>query len=271
MKSIPDTQNIISLNIPGAHDASTKYCQLGLFSSCQKLTVKEMMNIGVRAFDLRVDGENMVHSFTKCKKTRFGKNLTIYDVTNDILEFLKDNPTETVIVFFKNDGKTSSRDCLDLLVKNIIKKIPEMWFLENRLPFLSEIRGKIILINRIDSSTGIDFSKMPYQGGTKDTHAEDFSSDGIGTVTVQDRYVLTRKRKWQEAVKPVLENENQYVNKLVLNHLSTAGMPFIPRFNSAYINRRFLSFRLKSKGHYGIIMADFQSSEIADKIIKSNF
>ncbi len=270
MKNIPDFLNIKDINIPGAHNASTKFCQFGLFSCCQKLSVIELLNIGVRALDLRVDGENMVHSFTACKKSFFGKALKIHDVIEDIINFLECNPSETVIVFFKNDGKTDGNTCLDIL-KKIIEKNPDKWYLENSFPVLSEVRGKIILLNRINSSIGIDFSGMPYQGGTKNSFAEDFSPNGKDTVTVQDRYALSIKRKWFDAVEPILKCENNYKDNLILNHLSTAGMPFIPRFNSAFINRKFAETELKRNGNYGILMLDFQSRKTAGKIIDSNF
>lgn len=271
MSLIPDETNIKNINIPGAHDASTQFCQLGLFSSCQDLSIKEMLKIGVRAFDLRVNGENMVHSFTKCKKSHFGKPLTVFDVMADIADFLKSNPTETVLVFYKNDGKISGQDCLDLLKEKIINKGKSIWYLDNKFPCLNEVRGKIILLNRIDGSAGIDFSKMPYQGGTKAPVVQFFSPNGEDTAAVQDWYSLPRKRKWFEAVEPLLKDERSCEDKPVLNHLSSAGFPFIPKFNSAYINRKFSSFPLKSMGHYGIVMADFLSKEMAEKIIQSNF
>ncbi len=227
-----------------------------------------MLKIGVRVFDLRVDGEKMVHSFTKCKKSRFGKALTVYDVTQDIFSFLEQNPSEAVVAFFKDDGKISGQECLAIL-KKIIAGSPEKWWLENEIPTLSQARGKIILLNRIDSSIGIDFSKMPYQGGGKSGEAQDFSPNGQATVTVQDRYTLPRRRKWEAAVLPLLgANESE---KLILNHLSSAGLPFIPRFNARYINKRFLKHPLKENGYYGWLMLDFINSELAEKIIKTNF
>ncbi len=230
-----------------------------------------MLAAGARAFDLRVDGENMVHSFTRCKKSRFGKALAIFDVVDDIAEFLEKNPTETVLIFFKSDGKVSGKECLDLLKEKVIGKNKSLWYLENKFPALSQVRGKIILLNRIDGSIGIDFSKMPHQGGTKSPATADFSPNEADTITVQDWYALPRKRKWLEAVKPLLESEEKCENKLALNHLSSAGLPFIPKFNAAYINRKFMKFSLSSNGHYGIIMADFLNLELSKKIIKTNF
>ncbi len=269
MSKIDDSENIKDINIPGAHDSSTQYCRFSLFSRCQSLSINEMLNIGVRAFDLRVDGENAVHSFCKCKETRFGKTLKFYNVIETLRIFLEHNPTETVLLFFKNDGKISGEICLNLL-RDKINENPESWYLENKFPKISEVRGKIILINRINSEIGIDFSAMPYQGSNKTFDAQLFSVDGVDTVLVQDRCTLSRKKKWSRAVLPILESGEKYEGYFIFNHLSSAGIPYIPSFNARYINREFLNDNLKPNGCYGTVMVDFINFEVARKIINTN-
>ncbi len=270
MSEIDNSINIKDINIPGTHDSSTRFCQFSLFASCQDLSVSDMLNIGVRAFDLRVNGEDTVHSFCKCKKERLGSVLKFYDVIDELYTFLKKNPTEAIILFFKNDGKISGDDCLELL-KNKINLNPEFWELTNKFPNLKDVRGKIILFNRINGSLGLDFSKMPYQGDNKTAESEKFSPNDTDVVTVQDRYMLPAQRKWNEAVKPLFTDEEKFKNYFVLNFLSSAGFPLIPRYNAAYINKKFTEFDLKPKGHYGTLMLDYITSEISEKIIKTNF
>ncbi len=268
LKNIPDDTNLKDINLPGVHDSCTRFCQYSLFSRCQSHSIKEMLNFGVRVFDVRVNGDVCVHSFTKCKKTRFGDVLKIDDVMADFFLFLGQNPTETVLMIFKDEGKVPAEECFNILNEKFILPNFEKWYLENKIPKLGDVRGKIVLINRINSSIGIDFTRMPYQGGTKDTHSEDFSPNEADSVTVQDRYMLTREKKWSLAVKPVLEKAN--MKNYILNYLSSAGLPLIPQFNSRYINKKFLNFPLKKGNHYGTVMLDFITSEIAEKIIKSN-
>ncbi len=271
MENIQDTTNIKELNIPGAHNASTKFCNFLLISKCQSLSIYELLNIGVRVLDLRVNGEDVVHSFVKCKKSYFFKTLKIYDVVSDIYKFLEKNPTETVIIVFKNDGRVSGNECFNILKEKIISKNSEKWFLKNEFPIISQVRGKIILINRANEMSGINFSNMPYQSKFLTSSLKEFSNDGINKVTVQDFYLLRRKTKWLKSIKPILDKENSYKNRFVFNCFSTAAFPFIPFFNSVYINRKFLNYNLKNKGHYGVLMFDFQNIEITQKIIKSNF
>ncbi len=273
MENIGDEKSLKDINIPGTHDSTTKFCQFSLFSSCQKLSVAEQLKIGVRAFDIRVEGMTLVHSFCKCKKGVFQSDLTLCDVVGDILSFLSENPTETVLMFFKMDKGDDSGKCLDLLFENFITPNPDKWYLENEITTLGEVRGKIVLIRRTDTNhekSGVDFTAMPYQGGVKETKWEDFSPNGADKVTVQDRYSLPAKKKWEMSVKPLLEKCGEFENNLVINFLSDAGFPFIPRLNARYINKQFLKFPLVKQNHYGLIMLDFANEKITEKIIKTN-
>ncbi len=267
MGKIPDERNIKEINISGTHDSATRFCQFSLFSSCQRKSIKSQLEIGVRAFDLRVNGEILVHSFTKCK-TASGKDLTIYRVIEDIYDFLEKNPTETVMVFFKNEGKVSGEFCLKILVDEIIKKDENKWFLENRFPTLKDVRGKVILANRINSSIGIDFSNMLYQGGKKKIEIEKFCVNETEKVILQDYCTLTPKKKWNNAVKPMLESN--VGTHFSLNYLSTAGAPFIPKISSRKINRWFAECELNNEKLYGTIMVDFINRKISEKIIETN-
>ena len=273
MKNIGSDVSLKDVNIPGTHDSATKYCQLSLFSGCQSKTVSEQLSLGVRAFDIRVDGMSLVHAFCKCKEGFFGKSLTLHKVIGDIFSFLAENPSETVVMLFKMDKGSDSKKCFSLLYENFILPNPEKWYLENSVPTLGQARGKIVLVRRTDASeesSGIDFTMMPDHGAKDKTDSSDFSFNGKDTVTVQDRYNLLRKRKWEKAVKCLLDNSEKYKDNLVLNYFSTAGFPVIPRFNSCHVNKKFLSHPLEKGNHYGIMMFDFVNSKITEKVIKTN-
>ncbi len=273
MKNMGDEKSVKDINIPGTHDSTTRYCQLSLFSRCQNKSISEQLQLGVRAFDIRVEGTGLVHSFCKCKKSLFGPQLKICDVVEDILSFLSENPTETVLMMFKMDKGKDSAECLDLLYENHIRTNPDKWYIEEKIPTLGEVRGKIILIRRTQSNlekSGIDFTGMPYQGGTKETKWENFSPNSSDVVTIQDRYSLLWMKKWKMAVKPLLENSEDFKGNMVFNYLSDASFPFIPRLISVYVNRKFLKFRLKKQNHYGVIMLDFVNQKLTEKIIETN-
>ncbi len=274
MKNIDDLKSLKDLNIPGTHDSSTKFCSFSLFSRCQNMSVSEQLQIGVRALDIRVNGAKAVHSFCVCKKSRFGKVLTVYDIIKDVYGFLDSNPSETVMLLFKMDRGKSSAECLRLLYDGFIKANPEKWYIENRIPLLGEVRGKIVLVRRTDSDLGdigVDFTSMPDQGGTKESSCEKFSPNAADSVIVQDRYGLLRNKKWHKAVKPLLDSGEKYGDVFILNYLSTAGLPVIPRFNAKKVNGKFLIYPLKAGGKYGTLMFDFVTLRLSEKVIKSNF
>lgn len=273
MKNIGDEVSLKNINIPGTHDSGTKFCQLSLFSSCQNKSISEQLLSGVRAFDIRVDGMNLVHSFCKCKESFFGRVLTLDKVIHDMFSFLTENPSETIVMLFKMDNGSDSKKCFSLLYNNFISPHPEKWYLENNIPALGQVRGKIVLVRRTDAEeekSGIDFTMMPDHGGMKETKSSDFSFNGRDIVAIQDRYNLLRKNKWKMAVKPLLDESENHKDKLVLNYFSTAGIPLIPRFNSLYVNKKFLSHTLCKGNHYGIMMFDFVTDKITEKVIKTN-
>ncbi|MBP3329482.1 MAG: phosphatidylinositol-specific phospholipase C domain-containing protein [Clostridia bacterium] len=270
MKNIGDEKSLKDINIPATHDSTTKFCDFSLFSSCQSFTIREQLYMGVRCFDIRVNGMKLVHAFCKCKESRFGKQLQLLDVVSEMLMFLHENPSETVMMLFKMDSGENSARCLEMLFKFFIENNEEAFFTENRIPALGEIRGKIVLIRRTDSlrdEAGIDFTMMPDHGGRDKTTPDVFSPDGKDMVLVQDRYNLTRTIKWEKAVKPLLENESE---ALTFNFLSTAGLPIIPRFNSKYINKEFLAYPLEKGKKYGVLFFDFVTPVITEKLINTN-
>lgn len=273
MKNIGDERLLQDLNIPGTHDSSTKYCRFSLFSSCQNKSISEQLRIGVRAFDIRVDKMTLCHSFCKCRKSLFGKNLTLDDVIGDMFSFLEENPSETILMFFKMDKGDNSALCFDLLYDNFIKQNPDKWYLENKIPTLGEVRGKIVLLKRADAQqekSGIDFNAMPYQGSTKEYCWEAFSPNGEDKVIIQDRYMLTRKKKWEKAVEPLLDESEGLKGSMIFNFLSSAGMPLVPRFNSKYVNRKFSKYSLKKGDFYGVLMFDFVNEKLTKKLITTN-
>ena len=112
MKNIGDEKHLKDINIPGTHDSATQFCQLSLITSCQKKSIKDLLELGVRAFDLRVDEEQtLVHAFCKCKESFFGKKLKLEKIMDNIFGFLSENPTETVVALFKMDNGSDSKKC----------------------------------------------------------------------------------------------------------------------------------------------------------------
>ena len=86
--------------------------------------------------------------------------------------FLKENPGETILFQLKEDDGDAGIALFGEFYAQCIRGREELWYLENRIPALGEVRGKIVLLRVVgvdashfdDKTCGIDFSAYPYIG-----------------------------------------------------------------------------------------------------------
>ena len=153
MSSLCSDLPITAINMPGTHDSATKYVRFAPICNTQNLTIEEQLQIGVRYLDMRFelkDGRKLVavHSIADCKKER-GLNsadLTAADTVNMCESFLKENPGETILFQLKEDDGDAGIALFGEFYAQCIRGREELWYLENRIPALGEVRGKIVLL-----------------------------------------------------------------------------------------------------------------------------
>lgn len=280
---------ITAINMPGTHDSATKYVRFKPICNTQNLTIEEQLQIGVRYLDMRFelkDGRKLVavHSIADCKKER-GLNsadLTAADTVNTCESFLKENPGETILFQLKEDDGDAGIALFGEFYAQCIRGREELWYLENRIPALGEVRGKIVLLRVVgvdalhfdDKTCGIDFSAYPYVGSRDilDFRRRDIKklSDGktYAQMYVQDSYKLGGIKKWK-AITAFLESNLDPKN---FNICLTSCTGFItPKAGSAFINRRLREYEFTSGRHYGIVAADHISPDICRAVFMSNY
>lgn len=288
MKEIDDNTNLLSLDIPGTHDCVTQYVQFSHISKCQNKNVYEQLCLGVRALDIRVKSAGnrlcMVHGIAKAFNAadKSGPAMDLADVLNHCYRFLAEFPGEAIIFQFKNDSGREMEKCFSNLYYTYIKGNEDRWFLENRVPSLNEVRGKIYLIRRckmdlnnkeFDShNTGLDFSgwveqdtAVPYPLVLKTKSSDD------AVFLVQDRFKYKPRPRWSECLKPFLDDRTAFDKIYVINYLSTAGGLKGPESNAKYINAQFMNYKLEKSKYYGINYVDFANCDLTRKIIENNF
>ena len=116
MATIPGNVWLHMLSIPGAHDAGTWKLTGSSISNqmsyCQSLDIQGQLNAGVRAFDLRVPycglseapttaKVNLYHGMVNC-------NVLFKDAMDYLVSFVKNHPTETVIVICNKENSTGN-------------------------------------------------------------------------------------------------------------------------------------------------------------------
>lgn len=288
MSSIRSDVPITAINMPGTHDSATKYVNFSLISKTQDGSIAEQLYRGARYFDMRYelkDGEKLVavHSIADCKKAYgfFAEDLTAVDAVKMCSDFLKNNPGETVLFQLKEGNGDAGTAFFDAFYKQCIEGQEDLWYLENRVPTLGEVRGKIVLLRVVDVDTsrfddhnsGIDFSAYPHvpekdvinfiRGDIKKL------SDGstYAQMYVQDSYKLGGDKKW-EAVTTFLESDLDS-NDFNICLTSCIGLG-IPLMNSRIINHRLRKYDFKDGETYGIIAMDHAPEDICRSIYMTN-
>ncbi len=291
MSKIPSDFLISEINIPGTHDSCAQYVDLPYFSKCQNMSVYEQLHIGIRFIDIRVeqlgDKLRLVHGISKCYKgARHSEILYLDDVLQDCFLFLKNNPTETIIMSLKRDNGGSSEDAFDTFFNNYLYS-DDPWYLENRVPTLGEARGKIVLFNRCavscenprciytDYNTGLNLSGFPDQSKSTDEGfiaAQIPRRDGQRGYKYfqQDMYKLKPSKKWKKGILPTLDNPLREYG-IAINFFSAGRVTHSPKRTAKYVYKQLEKTKLQPMRKYGWIVLDFPTEKICRKIILTNF
>jgi 1-phosphatidylinositol phosphodiesterase len=196
MGQMPDDIPLSFLSIPGTHNSPT-YHLAPPSVRCQAVSPWDQMQNGVRFFDLRVQPEKpptkplvLVHSAFPISLA--GKKY-FQDLYDDVLRFLRENPSETLVMSLKREGPGDATDqhLSKILHDHYIRPNRSAWYTEPRIPRLAEARSRIVLIRRygLDDSlrgspdTGIDASSWA-------DNATDSLCPG-GQVRIQDFYEVS--------------------------------------------------------------------------------
>ncbi len=283
MSALPDQTNITKINIPGTHDSASRFVLASWITKCQHTDIPRQLNMGVRLLDIRMElKENtfvLVHAIIDCRKKRFifSEKLTFGDVFTVCRDFLKENPSETILVSIKEDDGHNGDVFYEKFYNQFVANNKAAWFLENRFPTLGECRGKLVLLRRCglgnmqtDDEHGIDLSHWPDQGSRES--CEPKISDlhnGADKVIIQDRYSFFMKEKWFNCIVPALQNAQPDGHTAFLHATSTAG-GLLPFASSGYINRKLVPYLNEDKKVHGWFMVDFITPKICETIIKQN-
>lgn len=120
-------------------------------SQCQSLStsLKVQLESGIRVIDVRlaiVDGRLISYHGIYPQKTPF------QDILTTIHGFFASSPKETIVMSIKQEdyAHTPAPEFSALVHKEIFDGPggKEMWFFENRVPKLGEVRGKVVLLSR---------------------------------------------------------------------------------------------------------------------------
>lgn len=271
MRWIPDHHSLADLSIPGTHD--TMADNGGPSPETQGLSLRAQLDAGIRAIDIRA--RHISNSFA----IHHGVIFLGYFFGNDVLgvleDFLRDHPTETVIMRLKNerpdDEQDNTRsfaqtyDWYRSLYSNLIFQGPS-----DRIPTLGEVRGKVVVLHDFDegSERGFDWSSS--------------------LLNIQDEFyvccIWEIDAKWQHVLDHlVLTNtpEPGDENDLFINFTSGSGGLFPSSVaggeccTTTGVNEFFLDFLfagtlVRPFPKTGVMLMDFPGAGLIDAVIARN-
>lgn len=288
MKEVEDSKYLNEINIPGTHDTCTynisflKDAASFHFAVCQKTSLQDQLEKGIRCIDIRCRHEN--NNFSLHHELIF-LGMIFDDVLKIIQDFLKNHHTETVIMFVKNEYKqiNCSRSFEDTF-DDYVQRYSGLFYLNDNVPTLGSVRGKIVLLRRFPlSNQGSKLGINLYENwGDNKTFAV---NSGSVEFKVQDNYEvdwLFGSRLKLKAIKDLLDeaknnssNKNWYVNFTSGNRpVLITPEKLATKVNVDGMNGCFYEYLKTHTGFVGTIMMDFpfyKGNEIVNGIIERNF
>lgn len=269
MSKIDDNKYLSQISIPGTHDSAALYEPISGTAKCQNLTLDEQFDIGIRYIDIRCRSIN--DSFTIHHGSIY-QNLNFDDVIDKCTEFLKNNPTETIIMSVKEEYTSSgSIKSFEKIFSSYIEKNKNIWMLSDTIPRLGEARGKIVLLRRFSSEeTQLGINASEWKDNTT------FFINNSTKLNVQDCYKVSDKdHKWSAITNLYNLAKNSTDNSLYINYTSgyksILGIPNITSV-SDYIDSNLLNyFKNNIRGNFGVSAIDFVNEDISTAIISTNF
>lgn len=202
LSTLPDSAALSQLCLPGTHESLARYGWP--ISTCQSTqsTVQKQLQDGIRYLDIRLvpKGEPgqirllAYHGITD-ERIEFGAVLT------QCWQFLQsqEGNRETIIMSIKQESGVQDTFIRTLFDAYVDQTPPtpdgkiagrDRWFLENRVPQLGEVRGKIVMLSRfvIDKSYGFPGGISPPIWPNSLKGIFDYTLPSGQTVYTQDWY-----------------------------------------------------------------------------------
>ncbi|KAF8232285.1 PLC-like phosphodiesterase [Tricholoma matsutake] len=151
LPEMPDRLPLSSLCLPGTHDTMAFYGWP--ISQCQTLSnpLAVQLQSGIRVIDIRLA---VVNSRLLAYHGAYPQRTSFQEILSTIHAFLTASSSsgETIVMSIKQEDfkKTPVYEFSSLVNKEILNGPGgrDMWFFQNRIPTLGEVRGKVILFSR---------------------------------------------------------------------------------------------------------------------------
>ncbi|QKT05254.1 hypothetical protein [Mycoplasma sp. OR1901] len=278
MSEIPDNRSIFSLSIPGTHD-SAMYNGTGIaytfasnYAKTQYFDFANQLNLGIRAFDLRVNNEGwLVHGATYSRQK-------LDEAMNSFSHFLSEHPSEFLVIRIKDENfnVNNSRYATSANnnYQNVLQKFNNYLYnpegksfsdLKNDKGFkIKEFRGKMVILNhwhhKVNNTPngGFMFRSVSYDSIIQDRY------DGINSI---DEKVSLIRDMMHKASSINRDEDVFYIN---FTSMASGWRPFK---SSREVNKKINELLIKENTlhNLGIVYMDFPGPSLIQSVYKNNF
>jgi len=188
MANISDTMYLSEITIPGTHDAgadlhTSQQGSMSKYTIAQDFRLANQLMMGVRWFDIRLsDDEGTMTIY----HGPYYLHKNFNDLLNPALDFLEAHPTETVIFMIKQEHSNRGDAAFAHGVYwNYLNKNLNRYWLDDHMPTLGQVRGKLIIMRRFNDTGGLPLgAPLVWDENTKGAY---YSSNHFNFY-VQDHY-----------------------------------------------------------------------------------
>ncbi|MBR1763445.1 MAG: hypothetical protein IJ731_08810 [Eubacterium sp.] len=212
--------------------------------------------------------------------------LTCERVLSQVKDFLKENPSETVIITAKRENGDSKeyiklfKEQTEMLKREINPSTQkEYLYTENgngvytKMPTLSEARGKIILMSPDYNELGVgDMLNAKNDAGQTEFMGTTFNYENHWSAASDEklRYISSFVEEFSTEMSKTTEKHSAYANVIKTNANAVPKQsPYevAEKVNAALYSQN----KLENGRYYGWIMGDFMTKEICSTIWQTNF
>lgn len=281
MEGMEDSTRMCKISIPATHDSGSLLGGKAL--QTQDMSIEQQLESGIRGFDIRlqaIDGDRLgvFHS------TQFQNQTWEDDVLPAFIRFLKENPSEALVVSLKREGG-SSEDYCRLLSASLSREDNRKYFVDifKADITLGSCRGRILFLHRDKAMDNYPGAECSNWGDNTTCDVTLTGSNGsVAVASVQDEYQYNDGNSAPYKVAVTMKNimkamtEPESSDKWFISFASATALPADgPEVFSDQVNPALAREMEDLNAPAGIIMIDFAGdrygSLLTEHIIESNF
>ena len=254
MSRLPENTSLSRLLLPGTHDSCALHDGFSFgFAKCQTWKLADQLDAGIRFIDIRcrhVGNKLLIYHGVIDQRTTFK------EVRNVCREFLTQNPTECIVMSVKEESTAQdiSRSFADTFADEI-KNDGALWHISRKIPQLSSVRNRIVLVDRVGTLSGLKWSEMELQ--------DHFNAP----VELKAKLIRSHLEKASKT-----EGRKWFIN---FCSGTLPGRLITPRDYASKSNAVTLQFLKESPPSspvpMGIIVMDFPGEALIERIVEMNF